>query len=306
MGCTGSALRCCPAGGEGQLKAQQQREPSAQELTALKTENANATRLPEDGKEKAVLREERPETTKLLQGQEEEKERLQDASRASTARIAQDINIQVEKGKDLELEKQFDALKKEHLETLQELQRAHEQEKLLLAESHHRSQAALQETIQALNSQLKSFQERMKRVEESLLSTDYKKHIQEHGSPSPFWEQELESLHFVIEMKNEHIHGLDRKLLNLETVAERNLLLEEKVKTLQQENEDLQVRTQNHLVMAKQLSEELLAARGALEKEAQLREQARREKEELLYRMLNGGDGSPFPMAAGEVPLIAT
>lgn len=32
---------------------------------------------------------------------------------------------------------------------------------------------------------------------------------------------------------------------------ERNLLLEEKVKTLQQENEDLQVRTQNHLIMAR-------------------------------------------------------
>ncbi|NXG78292.1 CCD69 protein, partial [Baryphthengus martii] len=162
------------------------------------------------------------------------------------------------------------------------------------------------ETIQALNSQLKSFQERMKRVEESLLSTDYKKHIEEHGSPSPFWEQELESLHFVIEMKNEHIHSLDKKLLNLETMAERNLLLEEKVKTLQQENEDLQVRTQNHLVMARQLSEELVVARGALEKESQLREQARREKEELLYRVLNGGDGSPFPMATGELPLIAT
>ncbi|NXX18460.1 CCD69 protein, partial [Podargus strigoides] len=213
---------------------------------------------------------------------------------------------QVEKGKDPELEEQFDALRRKHTETLQELQRAHEQEKLLLAESHHRSQAALQETIQLLNSQLKSFQERMKWVEESLLSTDYKKHIQEHGSPSPFWEQELESLHFVIEMKNEHIHGLDKKLLNLETVAERNLLLEEKVKTLQQENEDLQVRTQNHLVMARQLSEELLAARGALEKEAQRGEQARHEKEELLYRILNGGDGSPFPITAGEVPLIAT
>ncbi|NWR57423.1 CCD69 protein, partial [Bucorvus abyssinicus] len=213
---------------------------------------------------------------------------------------------QVEKGKDLELEEQFDALRREHMETLQELQRAHEQEKLLLAESHHRSQVALQEMIQELNSQLKSFQERMKRVEKSLLSTDYKKHIQEHGSPSPFWEQELESLHFVIEMKNEHIHSLDKKLLNLETVVEKNLLLEEKVKTLQQENEDLQVRTQNHLVMARQLSEELLATRGALEKEEQLREQARREKEELLYRVLHGGDGSPFPIAGGEVPLIAT
>ncbi|XP_072728414.1 coiled-coil domain-containing protein 69 [Ciconia boyciana] len=305
MGCTGSALRCCPAGGKRQLKAQQQRD--SQELTALKTENANATLLPEDGKEKAALREERTESTRLLQGQEEEEEeRLRDAGQAGTTRIAQDVNIQVEKGKDLELEEQFDALRREHTETLQELQRAHEQEKLLLAESHHRSQAALQETIEALNSQLKSFQERMKRVEESLLSTDYKKHIQEHGSPSPFWEQELESLHFVIEMKNEHIHSLDKRLLNLETVAERNLLLEEKVKTLQQENEDLQVRTQNHLVMARQLSEELLAARGALEKESQLREQAHHEKEELLYRVLNGGDGSPFPIAAGEVPLIAT
>ncbi|KAI6076930.1 Coiled-coil domain-containing protein 69 [Aix galericulata] len=211
-----------------------------------------------------------------------------------------------------------------------ELRRAHEQEKLLLAETHHRSQEALQETVEALRAQLKSFQERMKRVEESLLSRDYKKHIEEHGSPSPFWEQELESLHFVIEMKNEHIHGLDKKLLNLEAVvgsergvrtgfalsvspphlniiqklqlsvegtwaqqakparchpdgspmdggigglggneelaggtssplltpapplqAERNLLLEEKLKTLQQENEDLQARTQNHLVMTR-------------------------------------------------------
>ncbi|KAM9531846.1 coiled-coil domain-containing protein 69 isoform 1-T1 [Guaruba guarouba] len=307
MGCTGSALRCCPAGGQRQLKAQQQRGPASQELTAVKTEHANATLLPEDGKEKAALPEEWTESTRLFQGQEEdEEERLQDASQAGTKGITQDADIQVEKGKDLELKEQFDALRREHTETLQELQRAHEQEKLLLAESHHRSQAALEETIQALNSQLKSFQDRMKWVEESLMSTDYKKHIEEHGSPSPFWEQELESLHFVIEMKNEHIHGLDKKLLNLEAVAEKNLLLEEKVKTLQQENEDLHVRTQNHLVMARQLSEELLAARGALEKEAQLREQAHREKEELLYRVLNGGDGSPFPITAGEVPLIAT
>ncbi|KAG6921136.1 coiled-coil domain containing 69, partial [Chelydra serpentina] len=120
-----------------------------------------------------------------------------------------------------------------------ELQRAHDQETLLLRESHQRSQSSLQETIDRLNSQLESFQEKMKRVEESILSRDYKKHIQDYGSPSQFWEQELESLHFVIEMKNERIHDLDKKLLNLETVTERNLLLEEKVKTLQQENEDL-------------------------------------------------------------------
>ncbi|KAM6116168.1 coiled-coil domain-containing protein 69 [Pterocles gutturalis] len=306
MGCIGSALRRCPTGRKRQPKAQQQQGPASQELTALKTESANATVLLEGVKEKAVLGEEQRESTGLLQGQQEEEEkRLQDAGWAGTARITQDANIQVEKGKDLELEEQLDALRREHTQTLQELQRQHEQEKLLLAESHHQSQAALQEMIQELNSQVKFFQERMKWVEECLISTDYKKLIEEHGRPTPFWEQELESLHFVIEVKNEHIHALDKKLLNLETVVERNLLLEEKVKTLQQQNEDLQVRTQNHLVMARQLSEELLAARRALQKEAQLREQTQHKKEELLYHMLGGGDGSPFPSTAGKVPLIA-
>ncbi|XP_030139959.4 coiled-coil domain-containing protein 69 [Taeniopygia guttata] len=303
MGCTGSAPRCCPVRAERQLKAQQQRGSASQELSALKTQNANASLLPEHG-EKAARPEEWTESARFLQGQEEEEERLWDAGQAGTASISQDTEVQVEKEK--ELKEQLDALRREHTETLQELQGAHEQEKLLLTESHHRTEAALQEKIQELNSQLKSFQERMKRVEESLLRTDYKKHIQEHGSPSPFWEQELESLHFVIEMKNEQIHGLDKKLLHLETVEERNLLLEEKVKTLQQENEDLQVRTQNHLLVARRLSEELRGARGALEKEAQLLDQARREKEELLYRVLNAGDGTPFPLAAGEVSLIAT
>lgn len=54
---------------------------------------ANATLLPEDGKEKAALREERTESTRLLQGQEEE--RLRDAGRAGTAGMAPDVNIQV-------------------------------------------------------------------------------------------------------------------------------------------------------------------------------------------------------------------
>lgn len=43
------------------------------------------------------------------------------------------------------------------------------------------SSLAAQETIAALKSQLQSFQDRMKRVEESLLSRDYKKHIEVLG-----------------------------------------------------------------------------------------------------------------------------
>uniref|UniRef100_G3T4V7 Coiled-coil domain containing 69 n=2 Tax=Loxodonta africana TaxID=9785 RepID=G3T4V7_LOXAF len=91
----------------------------------------------------------------------------------------------------------------------------------------------------------------MKRVEESILSRNYKKHIQDYGSPSPFWEQELESLHFVIEMKNERIRELDKRLIHMETVKEKNLMLEEKISTLQQENEDLHVRGRNQVVMSR-------------------------------------------------------
>ncbi|ELK28324.1 Coiled-coil domain-containing protein 69 [Myotis davidii] len=166
-----------------------------------------------------------------------------------------------------------------------------------------------QETIDGLSSQLEAFQAKMKRVEESILSRDYKKHIQDYGSPSQFWEQELESLHFVIEMKNERIHELDKRLILMETVKEKNLMLEEKVTALQQENEDLHVRGRNQAVVSRQLSEDLLLAHEALEKESQLRRQLQQEKEELLYRVL-GADASPaFPLASvtpTEVSFLAT
>ncbi|XP_053157266.1 coiled-coil domain-containing protein 69 isoform X2 [Hemicordylus capensis] len=310
MGCKESKMGCCEARRK-KLKVKHEGGPASCELTALKIENANAAHVHEDvEKEKAEwLEKQRKEVTRLLQQHQEEKEYLKEAHQAETKTLSQEIKIQVEKEKDLEckqqLSEQYDSLKREQEARLRELQKAHEQEKLFLTESHQRSQSSLQETIDGLSSQMKSFQEKMKRVEESILSRDYKKHIQDYGSPSQFWEQELESLHFVIEMKNERIHNLDKKLLNLETVTERNLLLEEKMKTLQQENEDLQVRMQNHMAVTRQLSDELLTIREALQKESQLREQAHREKEELLYRVLNGDSSHAFPLST-EAPLIAT
>ncbi|XP_053157267.1 coiled-coil domain-containing protein 69 isoform X3 [Hemicordylus capensis] len=218
---------------------------------------------------------------------------------ANAAHVHEDV--EKEKAEWLEKQrKEVTRLLQQHQEEKEYLKEAHQAETKTLSQ-----EIKIQETIDGLSSQMKSFQEKMKRVEESILSRDYKKHIQDYGSPSQFWEQELESLHFVIEMKNERIHNLDKKLLNLETVTERNLLLEEKMKTLQQENEDLQVRMQNHMAVTRQLSDELLTIREALQKESQLREQAHREKEELLYRVLNGDSSHAFPLST-EAPLIAT
>ncbi|KAL7985832.1 hypothetical protein Chor_010998 [Crotalus horridus] len=253
----------------------------------------------------AKLEKQMEETTRLQQEQQEEEDCLKEVHHAEIHRLRQDIQLQVEK-EDLQhkqFSEKYDMLKREQEETLQKLQKTHDQEKLFLTKSYQKTQASLQETIDKLTSQLKSFQEKMKRVEESILSRDYKKHIQDYGTPSQFWEQELESLHFVIEMKNERIHSLDKKLLNLEIVMESNLLVEEKIKILQQENEDLQSVISPSKV--EQLSDELLTIREALEKETQLREQAHREKEELLYRVLHGDSGHPFAIST-ETSLIAT
>uniref|UniRef100_A0A8C0QKJ0 Coiled-coil domain containing 69 n=2 Tax=Canis lupus familiaris TaxID=9615 RepID=A0A8C0QKJ0_CANLF len=227
------------------------------------------------------------EITRILQQHEEERKKW-----------AQ----QVEKERELELREKLDEQRRvldgEHEETLQVLRASHEQEKEALTQSFEEAKATLQETIDELSSQLEVFQAKMKRVEESILSRDYKKHIQDYGSPSQFWEQELESLHFVIEMKNERIHELDKRLILMETVKEKNLMLEEKITTLQQENEDLHVRGRNQMIMSRQLSEDLLLAREALEKESQLRRQLQQEKEELLYRVLGADASAAFPLAS--------
>ncbi|ELW64361.1 Coiled-coil domain-containing protein 69 [Tupaia chinensis] len=236
--------------------------------------------------------------TRILQQHEEEKKNW---------------TQQVEKERALELQERLDqqrrVLEGKHEEALQALQASCEQEKEALTNSFQEAKAALQETIAGLTAQLEAFQAKMKRVEESVLSRDYQKHIQDYGSPSQFWKQELESLHFVIEMKNERIHELDKRLILMETVKERNLLLEEKITTLQQENEDLHVRGRNQMVVSRQLSEDLLLAREALEKESHLRRQLQQEKEELLYRVLGADASSAYPLASvtpTEVSFLAT
>ncbi|EPY88604.1 coiled-coil domain containing 69-like protein [Camelus ferus] len=327
--------------------------PEPQELGPLNGDTATAVHLCASEE----VEQDQKAITRILQQHEEDKKKW-----------AQ----QVEKERELELGEKLDeqrrVLEGEHKEALRVLQASYEQEKEALSHSFQEAKAALQETIDGLTAQLEVFQAKMKRVEESILSRDYKKHIQDYGSPSQFWEQELESLHFVIEMKNERIHELDKRLIVMETVVcgwqqlgggsptyflgissvmgagggpalfltalscdlgdtgagglasqegwaditcqkEKNLLLEEKITALQQEYEDLHARGRNQMAVSRQLSEDLLITREALEKETQLRRQLQQKKEELLYRVL-GADTSPaFPLASvtpTEVSFLAT
>ncbi|XP_076993556.1 coiled-coil domain-containing protein 69 [Tamandua tetradactyla] len=296
MGCGHSKLNCCKTPKKRHQEPDQPPKPEPQETGLLDGDTATATTVQFCASDEAKLHQE--DITRILQQHEEEKKLW-----------AQ----QVEKERETELQEklaeQRRVLEGECEEALRVLRASCEQEKETLTHAFQEATAAQQEMIDRLTSQLEAFQAKMKRVEESILSQDYKKHIQDYGSPSQFWEQELESLHFVIEMKNERIHELDKQLIHLETAKEKILMLEEKITILQQENEDLHVRGQKQMVMSRQLSEDLLLAHEALEKESQLRRQLQQEKEELLYRVL-GADASPaFPLASitpTEVSFLAT
>ncbi|XP_071066901.1 coiled-coil domain-containing protein 69 isoform X2 [Dasypus novemcinctus] len=284
----------------GGIPTQRHQEPDQppraepQELSLLDRDTGTAIQL----RASEEAEQQQQDITRILQQHEEEKQQW-----------AQQVEKERETEHQEKLAEQRRVLEGEREEALQALQALHEQEKKALTHSFQETKAALQETIDRLTSQLEAFQAKMKRVEESILSRDYKKHIQDYGSPSQFWEQELESLHFVIEMKNERIHELDKQLIHLETVKEKNLMLEEKLTILQQENEDLHVRSRKQMVVSRQLSEDLLLAHEAVEKESQLRRQLQQEKEELLYRVL-GAEASPaFPLASvtpTEVSFLAT
>ncbi|XP_044517723.1 coiled-coil domain-containing protein 69 [Gracilinanus agilis] len=297
MGGRGSKLNCYKSPNKRHQEEGQLPRPEPIELGPLQESKDPNTHLFHDEQQQLDM-------VHILQKHQEESEKLRPEHQF------REVEIQVVDEQELELREklaeQLQVLQREHEETLQALQVSHEKEKMTLMEAFQAAKAALQETIEGLTSQMEVFQTKIKRVEESILSRDYKKHIQDYGSPSQFWEQELESLHFVIEMKNERIHELDRRLIQMEIEKEKNLSLEEKITMLQQENEDLRVQGQNHQRVSRQLSEDLFLVREALEKESQLRQQIQQEKEELLYRLVTSDSPAAFQLTSSKVSYLAT
>ncbi|KAB0399179.1 hypothetical protein E2I00_000495 [Balaenoptera physalus] len=139
-------------------------KPELQELGPLNGDTATAAHL--CASEEAEQHQK--SVTRILQQHEEDKKKW-----------AQ----KVEKKRELELGEKLNeqrrVLEAEHAEALRVLQASHEQDKEALTHSFQEAKAALQETTDRLTAQLEAFQAKMKRVEESILSQDYKKHIQD-------------------------------------------------------------------------------------------------------------------------------
>ncbi|XP_037354769.1 coiled-coil domain-containing protein 69 [Talpa occidentalis] len=279
MGCGRSRPSCCKPPKKRRQEPDQPPRPETQELGPLRGDTAPAV-------QPCACAGQRRDPARTPQQREEDERQWE-----------QQVERDLERELRQRLDEQRRGLEVEHEAALQALQASHTQETAALTRSFQEAETALQDTIAGLTSQLEAFQAKAKRVEESIRSRDYKKHCQDHGSLSPFWEQELESLHFVIEMRSQRMHELDRRLALMETVKEKNLMLEEKVTALQQENEVLRARSLSQAASARQLSEDLLGAREALEKECRLRQQLQQEKDELLFQVLGAQASPAFPLA---------
>uniref|UniRef100_A0A667XWQ4 Microtubule associated scaffold protein 2 n=1 Tax=Myripristis murdjan TaxID=586833 RepID=A0A667XWQ4_9TELE len=175
-------------------------------------------------------------------------------------------------------------LHEEHARTMRDLRKAHEQQKTMIEEDFEKLKLSLQDQVDTLTFQNQTLRDKAKRFEEALRrSTD--EQIVDALAPYQHIEQDLKSLKEVVEMKNQQIHQQEKKISDLEKVAQKNVFLEEKIQVLQQQNEDLKARIEMNLALSRQLSEENANLQESVEKESTEKKRLSRNNEELLWRL---------------------
>ncbi|KAM6072472.1 microtubule-associated tumor suppressor 1 isoform 2-T4 [Theristicus caerulescens] len=203
------------------------------------------------------------------------------------------LNITHENFK-LELEnshsEKVEELKKEYESSFSELKSAHESERKSLEDSFKEKQELLEKKIDELKCENDSLSEKLKLEEQKQIA---KEKANLKNPQIMYLEQELESLKAVLEIKNEKLHQQDVKLMKMEKLLENNTILMDKLKKVQQENEELKARMDKHMELSRQLSTEQAVLQESLEKESKVNKRLSMENEELLWKLHNGDLCSP-------------
>ncbi|NXO90467.1 MTUS1 protein, partial [Certhia brachydactyla] len=178
----------------------------------------------------------------------------------------------------------------------------HESERKLLEDSFKEKQELLEKKIDELKSENNSLSEKLKLEEQKQIA---KEKANLKNPQVMYLEQELESLKAVLEIKNEKLHQQDIKLMKMEKLVENNTILMDKLKKVQQENEELKARMDKHMELSRQLSTEQAVLQESLEKESKVNKRLSMENEELLWKLHNGDLCSPRKLSpsSSSVPL---
>ncbi|XP_058132997.1 microtubule-associated tumor suppressor candidate 2 isoform X1 [Dasypus novemcinctus] len=237
---------------------------------------------------------------------EAERARLQEEHRGQLLRIRSQHQLQVEditashEAALLEMENHHAAavadLQDDHDHRVRELMSTHELEKKELEENFEKLRLSLQDQVDTLTFQSQSLRDRARRFEEALRKST-EEQLEVALAPYQHLEEDMNSLKQVLEMKNQQIHQQEKKILELEKLVEKNIILEEKIQVLQQQNEDLKARIDQNTVVTRQLSEENANLQEYVEKETQEKKRLSRTNEELLWKLQTGDPTSPVKLS---------
>ncbi|XP_057205729.1 microtubule-associated tumor suppressor 1 homolog A-like isoform X2 [Triplophysa rosa] len=317
MGCSGSKVCLnAPCAGHRHEEVMKQRRELSQELSTLREELVSSAQSCER------LEEEKEELRGALDGvlqkvQEQHRldladleERLKTFYSTEWEKVHQTYQEEADKCKAQmeqqleELRSKHEALKKEledsHVEevdslklhfeeSFKELKQSHEKEMETLNTTLKKSGEILSNQIQDLIAENNNLKEKLKA--EEIRRKDLAERTQD--SHTLYLEQELESLKVVLDIKNKQIHEHDKKLMQIDKLMDKNVKLDECLKKLQQENEDLKARMDKHAALSRQLSSDQVVLQESLQKESKVNKRLSMENEELHWKLHNGDLSSP-------------
>ncbi|XP_077466495.1 uncharacterized protein LOC144082895 isoform X3 [Stigmatopora argus] len=208
------------------------------------------------------------------------------------------------------LEKQIDQLKvshdfikleleKSHVEQMQRVQHQHEQSveelRKSLTQQLESSSASFKDAEAALNAQIHTLTQENAQLMEKLRGEENKHRDlpENQDSHTVFLEQELKSLKVVLDIKNKQVQEQKKMMIEIDGLIEKNGKLDESLKKVQQENEDLKARMEKNSALSRQLSSEHAMLQESLQKQSNVNKHLSMEIEELLWKLHNGETGSP-------------
>ncbi|XP_031713649.1 microtubule-associated tumor suppressor 1 homolog A isoform X2 [Anarrhichthys ocellatus] len=174
--------------------------------------------------------------------------------------------------------------------SLEELSKVHNQELQSLERTLKETGATLSERIQELTVENYALIEKLTAVENRRKQLAEKSQKDSH---TLYLEQELESLKVVLDIKNKQLHQQEKKMMAIDTLTEKHVKLDESLKKVQQENEDLKARMEKHYALSRQLSTEQAVLQESLQKESKVNKRLSMENEELMWKLHNGDPSSP-------------
>ncbi|XP_075448292.1 microtubule-associated tumor suppressor candidate 2 isoform X4 [Ascaphus truei] len=188
------------------------------------------------------------------------------------------------------------AMHDDHENRVQEVKANHEFEKKSLEDNFEKLRLSLQDQVDTLTFQSHSLRDRAKRFEEALLkSTDEQFEIA--LAPYRHLEEDLNSVKHVLEIKNQLIHQQEKRIMELEKLAEINVILEERIQVLQQQTEDMRVRIDQNVAVTRQLSVENANLQDSVEKESEEKKRLSRTNDELVWKLQSTEPMSPVRLS---------